>query len=381
MKKIQLMLVFALILVLSSCTGDLLFNLDSQEQIVDDSLPPLNLRGIYIVGGLSGNGISTVVSEIDLYDPIENEWHPAITTLPTPVSFFGAVGYQGKIYIIGGYDGTGTARDLVQIYDTSSGLWTSGSPLPAIRANIDASLNDGYIYVLSGSSSPANNTTYSSNNTTYRYNITTDSWVARTAPGTNRINLTQYAYGGTVYYLGARTANATINVMHEGYLPVPTGTDALYTTPTDMTLAKIGIAADVYTKPSGTSYLIIAGGVSVMTGANANYVFNAGTAFTPLQTVQYIQAPFTGTVVDGSGWNTMPQSLPDTTAYCSGVIVNDVYYIFGGTKTGIPATQPPSGMSTTFISNLSTFPSLTWQTGTAMPRGRYGHRAVKINLD
>jgi hypothetical protein len=365
----------------SSCNGNLLFSL-GDDTTEDDTATALEIleRSLWVVGGLSGNGIDTVVSQIDVFDPVTATWTAGITSLPIPVSFFGAVGYQGKLYIIGGYNVLGEAQAAVQIYDIGSNSWSTGDPLPAARANIDASLIDGYVYILSGSNT-LSGAAYNSNSTTYRYNIVSDSWLVRTAPGTNRINFNQVVHGGSLYSLGMRSSATAVVTTHDAYIPVVTGTDVISTTPTVLTLAKAGMVADVYTKPSGTAFLIIIGGHTALVGGlNTNYVFSARTTYTALNTVQFIRSPFLGTVVDGSGWNTAAQSLPDVNGYAGGCITNETFYVMGGTKTGTVAS-PPSGMTSVYYSDLRTFPSNTWAAGPAMPRGRYGHRVVKVSAN
>jgi hypothetical protein len=62
------------------------------------------MRSICIVGGLSGGTIGTTISQVDIYDPVLDIWYPAVTNLPTPVSFAAVASVQGKIYVIGGYE-------------------------------------------------------------------------------------------------------------------------------------------------------------------------------------------------------------------------------------------------------------------------------------
>jgi hypothetical protein len=358
-----------LIAVLASCNGSLL--MDPLGTTTLDATSK-GLRSIWVVGGLSGNGIATVVPQVDAFDPATGTWSAAVTTLPTPVSFAGVTGYQGKIYVIGGFDSSGVPQNLVQIYDIATDSWSNGIAMTAVRANIDAVAVDGYIYIQGGN---ATNATAASAglNTTYRYNIAGDTWDTRTAPGLANSNATMFTYGGSLYMLGGR-AGATLRNYNIGYVPDPNLTDLLTTVQeTLLTVAKAGFSADVYETDGGTAFCIIAGGATLITGSTLNYVFSGITAFTPTSAVQYLQYPF----MAGAAWVTAAQSLPLALGFGDGVIKDSVYYFTGGTNTGTGAA-PPNGSDAFYYSNLASFPSNTWQTGPSMPRGRYGHNVVSI---
>lgn len=371
MKARKVALAFALTAALCSCGGDLLMSPVGSSTELE-----IRLRSLWVVGGLSGNGCSTVVPQIDAFDPVTKTWYPAVTTLPTPVSFAGVAGYQGKIYVVGGFDSTGVVQTITQIYDIATDTWSSGDAMDGGRANIRAVATDGYIYVLNGSYTNAT-AGWAAANSTYRYDITGDLWTTRTVPGGAYSNLSSYCFGGTVYSLGGRSAAATLLTYHNGYIPLTTGSDSLSgPTETVLTSAKVGFAADVFTTEAGVSYLLIIGGNSSMTGATGNYPFYGSTnvtAYSPTGAVQYLKYPFTGS------WTTAAQSMPDAVGYGDGLICDSVFYNFGGTSTGrTNPADPPVGLSALYYSDLSSFPSNTWLSGPSMPVGRYGHGVVKI---
>ena len=358
-------------LLLFSCSGNLLL-----ETVGTDSDLTIRLRSLWVVGGLSGNGTGTVVPQIDAFDPMTQTWYPSAATFRSGYerSYAGVAGYRGKIYVIGGFDSAGVVTNTTQIYDIATDTWSDGTVMTAARANINALVYDGYIYILNGSTGNAS-AAWGGSNTTYRYDISGNNWSTRTAPGANRSNLSAYCFGGTIYSAGGRSAAATLQTLHDGYSPIVLGTDVLTTgvTETALIAAKVGFSADVYTTPTGVSYLIIAGGATVITGTTGNYTFQGTTTFTPTSAVQYLAYPFSA----GAAWNTAAQSLPLAVGYGSGLIFGSMYYQTGGTNTGTIAS-PPSGSNAFYYSDLTAFPSNTWQSGPAMPRGRYGHVVVKI---
>ena len=106
---------------------------------------------MYAVGGLSNCGIFTVpfVPEmsIEQYCPITNTWK-IVTTMPTARTNFAIAVVEKSIYVLGGRShssgacfGDGTATNLVEIFDTESGLWSEGTslPTPAFTGNVCAS--------------------------------------------------------------------------------------------------------------------------------------------------------------------------------------------------------------------------------------------------
>jgi N-acetylneuraminic acid mutarotase len=115
---------------------------------------------IYALGGQLGAGASAVA---EVYDPGLNQWSP-LPAMPTPRAWLGAAAAtDGRIYAIGGQlislstlpDGgvaaTYSASGAVEIYDPSSGLWSSGPSLPTPRAVLAVARgSDGSIYAMGG---------------------------------------------------------------------------------------------------------------------------------------------------------------------------------------------------------------------------------------
>jgi N-acetylneuraminic acid mutarotase len=56
----------------------------------------------------------------------------------------------GRIYLAGGYPGDRIPSEAVQIYDTSTGRWDFGPPLPLPMHHAMAAVVDGVIYVIGG---------------------------------------------------------------------------------------------------------------------------------------------------------------------------------------------------------------------------------------
>jgi len=94
---------------------------------------------IYIIGGSEGTiGTIQLLQSNYVYDPASDSWSQA-APIPTPVSDYASAVLNNKIYIIGGYDACEyggmspalyTCVNLVQIFDPSTDQWTQGTPMP-----------------------------------------------------------------------------------------------------------------------------------------------------------------------------------------------------------------------------------------------------------
>ncbi len=99
---------------------------------------------IYVIGGYDGANYLNTVEE---YDTSNNTW-AVKADMPTARSNLGVVYTDGKIYAIGGTDGS--PLSTVEIYDPVLDTWTSGSSMPTARSEFGISLSDGKIEVMGG---------------------------------------------------------------------------------------------------------------------------------------------------------------------------------------------------------------------------------------
>ena len=103
---------------------------------------------IYVVGGSNGSAPS---GALEVYDPAQNSWRRR-ASMPTARVFLAAAALDGKLYAMGGSpDCCGNGRtDTVEVYDPGSDSWSNAPPLPlALQTSAGAAAN-GKIYVLGG---------------------------------------------------------------------------------------------------------------------------------------------------------------------------------------------------------------------------------------
>lgn len=336
-------------------------------------------RGIWLLGGISTNVIGSTVAEVDMYDPVLPAWYPAVTSIPTQVSFAGYAAYDGQLFVIGGFNNAGAQQNLVQIYTVSTDTWSNGVTMTTARANINASVIYGRINILGGTNG-ADTAAWVQGNTYYEYSVGGNSWLTKLAvAGSERFS---YVFNDAVYYLGGRITNgATFTNTHEGIVfttnTVTTGTEVLLPT------ARTGIAGSLVTPSDGPACVVLIGGITGFTGTPACFVNSGPTAGVLISTVQYIAYPFTLPSAWLPAVPTTPPNYPSNIAFGSAVtstaFSSPRVYHFGGTSAigGSAAGQtasywiaPPSPPATW---------SSAWNAITAMPRARWGHGAVTLN--
>ncbi|MGH9361791.1 MAG: kelch repeat-containing protein, partial [Thermoanaerobaculia bacterium] len=104
---------------------------------------------VYVLGGSNGSAPSRA---LDIYDPATNTWEPG-PPMPTARVFLAAAVVGRKIYAIGGSpDCCGEGRtDAVEVYDPDLRSWSTAEPLPvALQVSAAATAANGKIYVFGG---------------------------------------------------------------------------------------------------------------------------------------------------------------------------------------------------------------------------------------
>ena len=131
---------------------------------------------IYCIGGLTGRGApfsSSVTGAIEVYDPATNVWEIK-QPMPTPRANFEANVVNGQIYLIGGITGgPDSSVSINQVYDPANEKWETKKPMPYPVASFSSTVVGNKIFVMGGqgnSNDPRNL------NQTQIYDSTTDSW-------------------------------------------------------------------------------------------------------------------------------------------------------------------------------------------------------------
>lgn len=102
---------------------------------------------IYVIGGYNGSYLN--INE--MYDPVNSTWTTK-TPMPTSRAYFAIASYQNKIYAIAGSTGTGSSTLVNEVYDSATDTWETVSLLQSdtVREHLSANVVNGKIYVISG---------------------------------------------------------------------------------------------------------------------------------------------------------------------------------------------------------------------------------------
>jgi hypothetical protein len=314
-----------------------------------DAPLPLDLYGgaaaedgqyVYLAGGYS---LSAGASQSTLYrfDPSTNAW-VALAPLAGPTTMASAVYYPPthKIYVFGGENvGTSTVSNLTQIYDIATNSWTTGAPMPAVRAFMASGYNaaNGKIYLAGGYDTGST----TAQATTWEYDPASNTWATKAAM--------PHATGGA--------ASGIAN----GHLIVAGGRDA--TSATINLVWDYNIAANTWTAKTS-----MPAGVNVPGSAAAAgklWVFGAGNPFAPssraaLPTGAGVspRTAATASVYDPAtdAWSAAP-SLPSQRSFVAGVFAGGKLYALGGyngstTVKDVAAYTLPTPSGLTFAENF-----------------------------
>ena len=200
---------------------------------------------VYLIGGF--NGAFDPVASVWAYDPVTDSWSRR-ADLPTARGGLGAAEVGGKIYAIGGSGGAGDVG-TVEEYDPVADTWRARSPMPTPRDHVATTAVGGKIYVIGGRlGSFARNLDVNET-----YDPVTDTWEERAPLPTPRSGIRSAAVNGRIYVLGGEAVEGTFDT-NERYDPE---TDSWIGAP-PMPTARHGLAA----VSIGSRIFALAGGLT-----------------------------------------------------------------------------------------------------------------------
>jgi len=102
---------------------------------------------MYVLGGLNQSGL---LADVERLDPAESTWTSA-PSLPAPQCCAAAGALGTVIAVAGGYGPDGhTPTNALLLFDTTTGMWRSGPPMPTARANAMGAVWNGKFAVIGG---------------------------------------------------------------------------------------------------------------------------------------------------------------------------------------------------------------------------------------
>jgi N-acetylneuraminic acid mutarotase len=151
---------------------------------------------IYIIGGTQGStpGYNYVLA-VAVYDPATDSWTQK-GDAPREIGFASGSVVDGKIYIIGGLG----EPQRVDEYDPATDTWTVKSEMPTKRSELSTSILEGKIYAIGGFSGAS---IFSSGLATLDvYDPATDSWTTASDMPTGRFGAYSSVVDGKMYVFG-----------------------------------------------------------------------------------------------------------------------------------------------------------------------------------
>jgi hypothetical protein len=350
-------------------------NLNSISRFIPKSIPrSIQIsRGIWILGGIGSNSLP--VSQVDLFDPVNLSFIPAITNVPTPRAYAQIVSHKSKIYVIGGmtFSAGYVASSLVEEYDPTTGVWTTKANMPSpLQGGVIGSVGEEIVLVAGSTTSDM--TTGTITNTVYKFRPDTGvngTWSVFSTANIilNNNNMGGCVIQGNLFYTGGRqTTNGSPVSTTDAYVTASNSTtqnnEAL------ISVGREGLATACY-RPSATdTNPLDTAGILVVGGNTVTNVFQPPTAITATNKYEFMQ------IGNGTNAFTTGPNLPATVYYPAIEVSyeNRTAYVFGG-ATAI--NLPTNIIYSIGLSNPTAGP---WTTETVtMPVARFGHKAVIIN--
>ncbi|MEN6410851.1 MAG: kelch repeat-containing protein, partial [Anaerolineaceae bacterium] len=101
---------------------------------------------IFLPGGKDAQG--NVLAGMEVYDPRGDTWKK-VADLPAPRCAYALAVYEGRLFVIGGWDGERVSATVFE-YDPESDTWTERTPMPTARAYAAGAVAGGRIFVVGG---------------------------------------------------------------------------------------------------------------------------------------------------------------------------------------------------------------------------------------
>lgn len=325
---------------------------------------------VYLIGGTSPNNPTrgeTMYAKIDQNNNIVAVTGSAWVTSPnviSPARLRGqAFGYNGYLYSIAGYSGTGSLNDVlyakIDVSDGSIGAWTTSLVTVTPRWQLGAIVANGFVYAFGGcgtGAAPNGCTTLTGSIQVFQlynnYSGTPAGYTATNTIGVDRIGGSAAVLDGYLYYAGGctnMTCTTTSSTVYYAQL-----------TP-DGSVGTWSAAANSMPANRAWGQLVASGGTLYYAGGQDDI----GTA----QSTVYYSTPSSG--VPGT-WSAATNALPAARTEMSATVWNGRIFATGGLNAG---TRSVSVYVSPQLMNGGDIGS-AWTTTTSFNFSRSGHTTI-----
>lgn len=224
---------------------------------------------LYVFGGAASDPFEGDQVKAARFDPGSGSWQDgAVTEMPSGRSGMAAVDFDGRIWLIGGFDATGTSSDTVLLYNPATDSYSAGPSLPTPRDHAAAVVHDGAVYLFGGRD--RGHGPMSEPMSVLRINSRTGSWttVGDPMPRPRRAFVATSADGRIRLFGGESFGSATVDEV-DSFNPA----NGQWSTPGTMPTARHGLAGDSV----GTATYLAGGSLS----AGSSNLTNVTDRFVP----------------------------------------------------------------------------------------------------
>ena len=190
---------------------------------------------IYAIGGY--NGSSVAVNE--MYDPGTDTW-TFKELMPTPRSNFAIAVYRNKIYCIGGITqiriGSEVSTGVTEVYDPVADTWETKMSMPSARWALKANVVNDKIYLIGGIGGMELNEVYDPE---------TDSWTKKRSPPTPICSYASVVIDGKIYLIGGDIGFSQYSNIVQVYVPESDSWSYGTPAPQNAGLANAGVTTGV----------------------------------------------------------------------------------------------------------------------------------------
>jgi len=156
--------------------------------------PGFGARFLYVMGGRSSS--LSASADVSVYDTASGTWS-AGTPMPLARKRAGAAVLDGKIYVLGG--STADSTRSIHAFDPSSGAWTEVTPMPVGRHLHAAAVVGGKIYAIGGDTSIGSN---GRTNSVDAFDPQAGTWAGVAAMPYVRASFAAVVLDGKIYAIG-----------------------------------------------------------------------------------------------------------------------------------------------------------------------------------